>query len=74
MLRMPANVLPIAEQAAKALGITQLVPAIYDDLLQPAAREVGQKFVAVAKAVGIALAPLGGRTPRALRARQMRSQ
>src|SRR5574341_1689781 len=47
-----------AEQAAKALGITQLVPTIYRDLLQPAAKETGQRLVVVARAVGIALAPL----------------
>jgi hypothetical protein len=47
-----------AEEAAQALGITQLVPAIYRDLLQPAARETGQRLVVVARAVGIALAPL----------------
>lgn len=48
----------VAEQAAKALGITQLVPAIYQDLLQPAAQEAGQRLVVVARAVSIALAPL----------------
>lgn len=48
----------IAAQAAKALGITQLVPAVYQDLLQPAAKEAGQQLVVVAKAVGIALLPL----------------
>jgi hypothetical protein len=54
----PNSTLKVAEQAAKELGITQLVPAIYQDLLQPAAREAGQQFVVVARAVGIALAPL----------------
>ena len=54
----PNSTLKVAELAAKELGITQLVPAIYQDLLQPAAREVGQQFVVVAKAVGVALAPL----------------
>ncbi len=48
----------IVDQAAKALGITQLVPTIYQDLLQPVAREAGQRLVVVARAVGIALAPL----------------
>lgn len=47
-----------AEQAAHVLGITKLVPAIYQDLLQPAAREMGQRLVVVARAVSIALAPL----------------
>jgi hypothetical protein len=48
----------IAEEAAKALGLTQLLPAMYQDLLQPAAREVGENLIVVAKAVSIALAPL----------------
>jgi hypothetical protein len=48
----------VAEQAAKALGIKEFVPAIYQDLLQPAARETGQRLVVVARAVGIALAPI----------------
>ncbi|MEA2561491.1 MAG: hypothetical protein QOH06_2995 [Acidobacteriota bacterium] len=48
----------VAEQAAKALGIKELVPAIYQDLLQPAAREAGQRLVVVTQAVGIALAPI----------------
>jgi hypothetical protein len=48
----------IAEQAAKALGIKELVPTIYQDLLQPAAQEMGQHLVVVARAVGIAFAPL----------------
>jgi hypothetical protein len=51
-------VLQVAEQAAETLGIKELVPAIYQDLLQPAAREVGQHLVVVARAVGIALAPI----------------
>jgi hypothetical protein len=48
----------VAEQAAKALGIKDLVPSIYQDLLQPAAREMGQRLVVIARAVSIALAPL----------------
>lgn len=48
----------VAEQAAKALGITQLIPTIYQDLLQPVARETGERLVVVARAVGVALAPL----------------
>ena len=54
----PPEPTSIAEQAAKALGITQLVPTLYQDLLQPAAREAGQRLVVVAEAVGIALSPL----------------
>jgi hypothetical protein len=56
----PPGQLEVAEQAAKALGITKLVPTIYKDVLQPAARVTGRKLVIVAKAVGIALAPLEG--------------
>jgi hypothetical protein len=52
----PAEESSITEQAAKALAITQLVPTIYQDFLQPAATEVGQRLVVVAQAVGIALA------------------
>src|SRR5687767_11620318 len=55
---MSDSQLPIEVQAAKELGITELVPAIYHDLLQPAAKEAGQQLVVVSKAVGIALAPL----------------
>jgi hypothetical protein len=47
---------PVTKEAAKALGV--LVPEIYHDLLQPAAQEMGQKFIIVAKSVGVALAPL----------------
>jgi hypothetical protein len=47
-------------ETAKALGITQLVPVIYKDAVQPAAKVVGQKLELVAQAVGIALAPLEG--------------
>jgi hypothetical protein len=50
----------VATEAAKELGITQLVPAIYQDLLQPAVKETGQRFVVVARAVAIGLAPLEG--------------
>jgi hypothetical protein len=50
----------IVEQAAKELGITNLLPEIYKDLLHPAVKESGEKLVIVAKAVGIALAPLEG--------------
>jgi hypothetical protein len=43
---------------AKALGIGPLLPAIYGDLLSPAARELGGGLATVAKAVKISLAPL----------------
>jgi hypothetical protein len=44
--------------AARALGLSELVPEIYRDMLQPAARKVGDGLVTVAKAVMISLAPL----------------
>ena len=56
----PTKEANIAEQAVKALGITQLAPALYQDLLQPAARETGRNLLVVAKAVSLALAPLKG--------------
>jgi hypothetical protein len=51
---------PVVAQAAKELGLSQLVPAVYQDLLQPAAKEVGQNLVVVAKAVRLALGPFEG--------------
>lgn len=53
---MPVPGDSIVKEAAKTLGL--LAPEVYHDLLQPAAKEVGQKLVIVAKAVGVALAPL----------------
>lgn len=44
--------------AAKALGINELVPEVYRDMLQPAARQVGDGLATIAKAVKISLAPL----------------
>ena len=49
-----------AIQAIKALGIGEVVPAAYEDLLQPAAREVGKGLVVVAKAVNAVLSPVEG--------------
>ncbi|HVR95446.1 MAG TPA: DUF4393 domain-containing protein [Thermoanaerobaculia bacterium] len=46
----------IAIEAAKALGA--VVPEAYRDLLQPAARELGQSLLVVAKTVNVALSPL----------------
>src|SRR5262245_54724130 len=51
----PTATAKIVAQAAKELGV---VPTLYQDALQPAAREVGQGLVTVAKFVKIALAPL----------------
>lgn len=54
----PDHAAKIAEEAAKALGLEKLAPTIYKDVLQPAAKETGRQLVVVAKAVGVALAPL----------------
>jgi abortive infection alpha-like protein len=45
-------------EAAKALGLSELVPEVYRDMLQPAARQVGDGLATIAKAVKLALAPL----------------
>ncbi len=45
-------------EAAKALGLGELVPEVYRDMLQPAARQVGDGLATIAKAVNISLAPL----------------
>jgi hypothetical protein len=54
----PGSKMKVVIEALTALGIVQLTPKIYEDVLQPAAREVGQNLVPVAKAVKVALAPL----------------
>ncbi len=46
------------KEVAKALGLKNLAPQIYKDLLQPAAQEVGRSLVTVAKSVTIAISPL----------------
>jgi len=45
-------------EAAKALGLGELLPEVYRDMLQPAARKLGEGLATVAEAVKIALAPL----------------
>lgn len=45
-------------EAAKALGLGELVPEVYRDMLQPAARKVGDGLATIAEAVKISLAPL----------------
>lgn len=45
-------------ETARALGIGPVLPAIYDDLLSPAARELGDGLATIAKAVKISLAPV----------------
>ncbi|MBU1055414.1 MAG: DUF4393 domain-containing protein [Proteobacteria bacterium] len=44
--------------AAKALGLGDLIPEVYRDMLQPAVRQVGEGLAVIAKAVKISLAPL----------------
>jgi len=44
--------------AVKALGLGELAPEIYIDMLQPAARQIGDGLATIAKAVRISLAPL----------------
>lgn len=45
-------------EAAKALGLSELVPEIYHDMLQPAVLHIGDGLATIAKAVKISLAPL----------------
>jgi len=45
-------------EAARALGLGELAPEIYHDMLQPAVRHIGDGLATVAKAVRISLAPL----------------
>lgn len=55
---LPSDDSHIIEKAAKELGLSQLVPAVYQDLLQPLARELGERLVVIAQTIGLALAPL----------------
>lgn len=45
-------------EVVKALGLNELAPEVYKDLLQPSIKEVGKNLVVVARAISIALAPL----------------
>lgn len=47
-----------AIKVAKELGIKEIAPKIYEDLLQPSVQELGQGLVVVAKAISVSLAPL----------------
>jgi abortive infection alpha-like protein len=47
-------------RAAEALGLRELAPEVYRDLLQPATREVGKSLEKVAKLLGVGLSPLDG--------------
>jgi len=46
------------QDVADGLGLKSLLPAVYKDLLSPAARELGDGLATIAKAVKIALAPI----------------
>jgi hypothetical protein len=46
------------KEVAKALGLKDVLPEAYRDLLSPAAKELGQSLVTVAKMVSIAISPL----------------
>ncbi len=48
------------QEAAKALGLSEVLPAVYNDLLSPAAKELGQGLAVLASAVRVALAPVEG--------------
>jgi hypothetical protein len=50
----------IATQAVKSLLTGPVATELYKDLLQPAANELGQNLLVVARAVSLALAPLSG--------------
>ncbi|HEV2694548.1 MAG TPA: DUF4393 domain-containing protein [Verrucomicrobiae bacterium] len=54
----PLKTLKIVTDAAEKLGLDELAPTVYEDLLQPAARVTGQNLVVAAKVVEVALAPL----------------
>lgn len=45
-------------EIAKALGLAEVTPELYRDLLQPAVREVGQSLEIIARGVKLTLAPL----------------
>jgi hypothetical protein len=47
-------------EVAKALGLDKVIPELYGDLLQPAAKEFGKGLEITAKAINLALAPLQG--------------
>jgi len=45
-------------EIAKALGLGELAPEIYHDMLQPATHQIGDGLATIAKTVKISLAPL----------------
>ncbi|MDH5729827.1 MAG: DUF4393 domain-containing protein [Gammaproteobacteria bacterium] len=52
--------LPEELQIAKELGLAEIVPEVYKDLLQPATKEFGKGLEITAKAITLALAPIQG--------------
>lgn len=48
----------VLSETAEALGLGSLLPAVYNDLLSPAAKELGEGLATIAKAVKISLAPV----------------
>ncbi|HOP40480.1 MAG TPA: DUF4393 domain-containing protein [Geobacteraceae bacterium] len=46
------------QEVAQALGLGSVLPSVYNDLLAPAARELGDGLATIAKAVKAALAPI----------------
>ena len=45
-------------ETVRALSIGSLLPAVYNDLLSPAAKELGEGLTVIAKAVRMALVPI----------------
>lgn len=48
----------IIKETVEALGLKSLLPEAYNDLLSPAARELGEGLATIAKGVKISLAPI----------------
>ncbi len=48
----------IIKETTESLGIKEVLPEVYRDLLKPTAVEVGKQLVVVGKTVGVALSPL----------------
>ncbi|PLX95334.1 MAG: hypothetical protein C0620_04445 [Desulfuromonas sp.] len=47
-------------ETAKALNIAGVVPDLYKDAVQPAAKEIGKGLAVVAKTINVALSPIAG--------------
>ena len=50
----------IIKQATEILGLNDVGPEVYKDLLQPAVREMGNNLLTIAKVVTVAMSPLKG--------------